>query len=306
MKWSTEDTIYCSIYSKLGFHKQFYFKNEFNKNPRFSFRGAGGESLRGYPGEPISQFINRNSYKNINSHEKEFYHSSKRIFNRSISLLKNIFTLNNDYEKAFFLYSKALGRNHFGKESLEAYMANVYFIEPLLDHDIKRIKYNVSGKFPHDLISYIYIRFASELINFPFQGNRSLNIESIKKAERLNNEFIPYKIKSNYNNNFYIDIKRSISAEPKRDNININDYFNNLSNSIQFIDIINKKYDIKVYNWAKEYIKNSKYFPLRHIYGLLAVAITYKNILLNEVYMNYSVHKNEINFIRKIINFNIY
>lgn len=305
-KFGIENTIYGSMFSKLGFHKEFYFKNEFYNKPRFSFRGAGGESLRGYPGEPIAEFIDRNSYKNIKSHEKEFYHSSKRIFNRSISILKNNLTFNNDYEISAVLYSKALGRNHFGKESLEAYFANIYFIEPLMDPVIKKIKYDISGPLPHDLISYIYIRFARELINFPFQGNRSLNFKSIQKAEKLNNDFIPYKIKSNYNKNFYIDIKRKTAAKHKSDNIIVNDYFIKLFNSIQFFNIINKKYGMEVYNWAKNYIKNSKYFPLRHAYGLLAVGVTIKNLLLNEINMNYSVYKNELKFIKNIINFKIY
>ena len=39
-----------------------------------------------------------------------------------------------------------------------------------MDPDIKKIKYNIQGNNPHDLISYIYIHFAYNLIYFPFQG----------------------------------------------------------------------------------------------------------------------------------------
>ena len=58
-------------------------------------------------------------------------------------------------------------------------MANIYFIEPLIDPDIRKIKYNISGSFSHDLIAYIYVRFAHDLIFFPFQNNRTLSLESI-------------------------------------------------------------------------------------------------------------------------------
>ena len=60
-----------------------------------------------------------------------------------------------------------------------------------MDPDIKKIKFNINGNLSHDLIAYIYIRFAHELINFPFQGNRTLNSESITKASQLNKNFTP-------------------------------------------------------------------------------------------------------------------
>ena len=52
-KWGIKNTFCCTIYSKLGFHKEFYFKNRFLTKPKFSFTGGGGESLRGVPGIPI-------------------------------------------------------------------------------------------------------------------------------------------------------------------------------------------------------------------------------------------------------------
>jgi len=58
-----------------------------------------------------------------------------------------------------------------------------------------------------------------------------------------------------------------------------------LFESKEFIKIINKLYDNNVYNWAKEYSKKSDYFPLRHEYGLLAIAITLNNLELNKNYI---------------------
>ena len=56
IEWSLKDSLYDTFYSKLGFHKEFYFKKYFFNKPRFSFSGSGGESLRGTPNSPIQKF----------------------------------------------------------------------------------------------------------------------------------------------------------------------------------------------------------------------------------------------------------
>lgn len=283
-KLSLSDTLFISFYSKLGFHKEFYLKNGFFKKPRFSFSGSGGEHLRGYPGCPIKNFMDLISFQDISNHQKEFYDSSIRLLNRSVSLLTKK-KFNNDYEISYNLYSYAIGKNHFGKAALEAFLANIYFVQPLMDPEIKKIKYNINCKLSHDLIAYIYIRFAPDLIRFPFQGKRFLNLTCIKKAVDLNNKFKEYKIKSDYNKNFYIDLKRTVSVKNEKDKINAKTYLKELFNSNRFIRLIIKKYDNKVYNWAKMQSIKSNYFPLRHQYGLLAIALTIENMILNEKYI---------------------
>ena len=285
-KWGIKNTLFCTFYSKLGFHKEFYFKNGFSTTPKFSFTGSGGESLRGVPGIPIKQYIEKISYQNITNHDEEFYISSTRLLNRNVDLLKNSKHFNNDYEISSNLYSIAIGKNHFGKAALESYIANIYFLQPLMDPDIKKIKFNINGNLSHDLIAYIYIRFAHELINFPFQGNRTLNSESITKASQLNKNFTPYEIKTDYNHNFYIDIMRKIPEESEKDEINVHEYLKKLFNSNQYVNLINKIYDNKVISWAKENIIKSGYFPFRHEYGLLAISLTIENLLFNERYLN--------------------
>ena len=73
-------------------------------------------------------------------------------------------------------------------------------------------------------MAYIYLRYAPELILFPFKGNRTLNSESIKKAEKLNNLNYPYKIKFEYNKNFYIDIERKSPVPSSNEKNNVNYY----------------------------------------------------------------------------------
>ena len=286
--WSTNDTLHCSMYSKLGFHKEFYWKDRFFYKPRFIFTGEGGENIRGYPGYPIKKYIEgiSSQAKQIPCKKEIFYKSSMRLCKRSVDLLQKKKSFDTDYEISSALYSKGRTRNHYGKASVEGFLSNIYFLQPLIDPDIKKIKFNIREKWSHDLIAYIYTRFAHDLIFFPIQGNRIININSIQKAEKLNNKTKPYKIKTEINKNFYIDINRKSPAPQSFNNKNADDVVKELfKTNIQNIKTI---YDNNIYEWALKYSKNTTFFPLRHIYGLLAISKTIEYLSLNEKYMKKS------------------
>jgi hypothetical protein len=284
-KLSTKDSIFLAIYTKLGFHKEFYLQNKFFSKPIFHFTGFGGEVIRGEHHLPIKQYIEEISSqaKRINGHIGEFYNSSLKLCYRSMALLKRNNAFKNDNEISTDFYFKGRLRHHFGKAALGSFLVNMYTLHPLIDSDIRQIRFNINTTSYHDLIAYIFVRFGHDLIYIPFQGKRKLNEESIKKAEKLNKKLLPYKIKSNYNKNFYIDIERKYQAPPSKDNY-ANDYLRKLFNSTKFINIINQIYDNKVYIWAKQYSEKTKYFPLRHFYGLYAIAKTLEDISLNKRY----------------------
>ena len=288
--WSTNDTLFCTMYSKLGFHKEFYLKNRFYHKPRFVFTGNGGENIRGYPGYPIKQYIEGISSqgKEIIGQEEKFYNSSMRLCKRSVDFVKKEKAYENDYEISSALYAKGRTRNHYGKSAVEGFLANIYLIQPLIDPDIKQIKFNINEKWSHDLIAYIYYRFAHDLIYFPIQGKRPLNPESIKKAEILIYKIEQYKIKKDLNEDFFIDKKRFCPVSPSNQNKNADVYLKELIRNPNFTKTFNKVYNNEIFDWAQKYSEKTNFFPLRHIYGLLAVVITLNYLSLNKKYMNKS------------------
>ena len=209
-KFSIQESLYCSLYTKLGLSNGFRSPTKFSKRPIFSFSGFGGENIRGYPGETITEYI-ENISKGFN---KIFYNSSIRLCQRSISLLTKKKTYYNDFEITTDFYLKGRTRHHFGKTAVEAFLGNEYILNPLIDPDILKVKYEINPESNHDLITYIYVRLRRDLIYFPFNSyvsNRQIKNKTISKADKLNKIFGIYKIKSNYNNNFYIDIKRKFT-----------------------------------------------------------------------------------------------
>ena len=212
-----------------------------------------------------------NSLNGIKNHKEEFYHSSVRLFKRSISLLLKKKKFNNTFEIASELYSKSIGRNHFGKSASQSFIANIYNIQPLMDPELKKIKFEISQRTSHDLISYLYIRLSRELIKFPFQGNRILNIKSIIKALKLNRDFKPYIVKTDYNKNFFIDNKRKSPVIGSSNKDEVLEYLTKLFKSTKYVNTIKKLYDDNVYNWANKFMNETDFFPLSQRYSLLAI-----------------------------------
>ena len=291
IEWGIKNTFFCTFYSKLGFHKEFYFKNRFFEKPKFIFHGGG--EIRGYPGMPIQKYIEGISSENKKL-GKEFYSSSKKLCNRSVSFLKKEKEYNNNYEISSSFYQRGRSANHDGKAALEDFLANTYLIQPLIDPDIKKIKFINNNHSTYDLISYIYIRFAYNLTTFPFEGKRTINFESIKKAKKLNKLIKPYEIKIDYNENFFIDNIRKCPFSVSYENKNADLYLKKLFDSSIFIRTITKLYDYKIYKWAKEYTNHTNYFPLRHLYGLLSVAITIDILSFNKIYINKMKNRNNL------------
>ena len=278
-KLSKKESLICSLYSKLGLINGFRSPNKFLYKPNFRFSGSGGENLRGYPGETIKEYIEKNS----RSFKKKYYNSSVRIFKRSISLLKKKKTYYNDYEVSADIYLKGRTRHLFGKTAVEAFLGNEYMLNPLIDPDIMQVKYDITSSLNHDLIAYIYARMEYNLIYFPFDSNKKINKESISKAYKLNNEFGAYEIKSNYNKHFYIDIKRklplSLSLNSKNDK-NIDEYLKDYFNNSIFINIFNKVYDDNIYYNIKKI--NSSFYKI----GLFAVAKIIEDLSFNNKNFN--------------------
>ena len=174
---SIKDSILMTIYTKLGFHKEFYLNTKFFSKPIFRFTGNGGESVRRLHFVPIKKYIEEicSNAREIKGHYEEFYNSSLRLCNRSIALLKQKKKYNNDYEITEDFYYKGEIRHHYGKAALELFLVNQYMLHPLIDPDIHKIKLDINKNSAHDLVAYIYVRFAHDLAFIPFERKISRN-----------------------------------------------------------------------------------------------------------------------------------
>ena len=285
IKINIEDAFLFSKYVKLGFTNWLKFPDVFFTKPNFHFTGYGGELLRGKPSLPIKKYIEELS----NGYNSNFYNSSIRLCNRSVTFLKDHNIYYNDYEISADLYSKGRNRHHFGKLIIEQLLSNTYILCPLLDPDILQIDYEISDHSHLDLISYIYVRFSHNLLKFPFVGKRRLTDASLKKAEKLNKNNPPYRPKIDYNKNFYINKKRYITISSSSSSIKTNSteqykYIEKLFNYSELYFNIIKFYDNTVYYKAKNYSEKTKLIIYKN--SLIAVGNAIKKYFDNKRYFN--------------------
>ena len=281
-----KDSFSSTIYSKLGFHKEFYFQRYFLNKPLFHIKGDGGELIRGKPGKSVKNYLESlsSNSKEIKDHQKQFHDSTIRLCNRSVELLKQRKSYKNEFEITADLYYRGRTRSHFGTEAYENFIANKFNLQPLIDSDIKKIKFNIEDNNSHDLLAYLLVRFAPYLIN---------------------KKFTLYEKKYNINDNFYIDKKRNYSfpsSNKLKYNGDIQQYLMEIINSKKIYNYIHNIYNNSVYKWSIDYINRTKYFPFRHIYSLLAITKILEDISINKMKLGLNLNT-EVELKQHILNF---
>ena len=143
------------------------------------------------------------------------------------------------------------------------------------------------------------MRLSPDLLNFPVQGKRSVNQDSVKRVQYLNKKFGIYEKKNDFKVNFFIDKERKYilsSSNNLKYKGDVQNYLWDIINSNKIYYYIHKKYNDSVYRWSIEYINKTKYHPFRHIYSLLAVAKTLEDISINQkkLGLNQTTNKKDI------------
>ena len=95
------------------------------------------------------------------------------------------------------------------------------------------------------------------------------------------------------NKNYYIDIKRISPVHSSIKSKNVDDYVIGYIKQYNFKKNIKKVYGKEIYQWIIEQGKNTNFFPLRHLYALLAIEITIHYISLNNKLMKQKSNRNK-------------
>ncbi len=296
--YSYEDAFNISWYLKALFHKQFYFKTSRVKKPRYLFSGSGGELIVGHSG----QFENEKNYIRKAIRRLRSYHASS-YYNEP--LVESM--LSNGYEqiKEKFghygnriayselltktaLYRETINRNHFGKAVAENYYANVLSIPPLCDIGLSKIKAAFKGNVYEQLIyAVIYDRYCPELLEFKFEGNRSMLPQILEMAKTINKTF-PY-LKPNDNSNSGLTIKLKPREMKQQEKISADALISKIKKAFlsdETKSTFLKYYNEDVYNYIADVSCSRKYHPLQDAYAVLGICKVLNDISLNPTLMN--------------------
>ena len=184
-----------SFYPKLGFHKQMYFKREWNAVRLFTFTGNGGECIRDYWRGTEQEFIDKavrhcDAFAGSPKICARLKRSTREVLSRSIRAMRERFSEAgkpiDDADLAPTLYRETRCRHHFGKQSVEAYLANIIMLSPLLDSQLYKLKLSTEGCGDRNLLSaLIPERYAKGLLDIRFDSGRSIQPETLEFVRKL-------------------------------------------------------------------------------------------------------------------------
>lgn len=284
-------SINVSFYTKLGFHKQMMFKIFKSIEPIYLISGGGGECLRDYwnisPEEFTSQCIRRSK-----NYSAELVNGTKNILKRDFDELNDV-SSNHDRKLSLteILYRESRSRNHFGKAAVESYLVNAIKLYPLLDPELHKIILNDDECNDKNLlISLIFARYCPKLLDFPFEGNRTIDKKTIEYAFKINEKYplenFVYEFISSPSDEITYDLddfNPNDSGEIVKDNES-NRYIEELFFSRNFQRLFETYFSHHLYQELVRNIRGSNYFPLEDAYVSIAVLKA-----INDV--NYSKNK---------------
>lgn len=288
------DNIYAplfnSFYPKLSFHTAMNFRTFKYKTPIYHFTGAAGECLRGYPNTTPNEFL-----KNLKIHTAQYdsslIESVEKIFKRTIDKLSTKYGVDKNSKEIMEIhYKETRSRLHYGKEAVESFFANEYFLNPFFDEDLYQLK--LTTKYCNDkklLFALIFARFCPKLLNFDYEGGRIINEITIKYAKELNKKFPlhPRIFKKVSKQESHIEENHRNTSNPVK-TWDINKFLENIFYSKSFEMEFKKYFSDLNYKEIHNLIQYSNFFPLRSVYTSIAILK-----IINDVKCNALINNND-------------
>ncbi|MCR5344074.1 MAG: hypothetical protein K6E70_12020 [Butyrivibrio sp.] len=180
------------------------------------------------------------------------------------------------------MYRETRNRVHFGKSIWDAYLGREYRVSPLLDPDFQKIALSADGCEDDDLLmAVIFIRFGKGIIDFPVQGGRSIDAETIEFAKKINEKY-PFS---------YSEIAKSVGVSAEINNGSkyrrnnqaltkkqVEDKIENIFYSEEIRKFICKAYGRSIYNYICYTMNNKKSNRLSHAYAAIAIYAAYQAV----------------------------
>lgn len=274
---SLKESMDIALYTKLSVHKQMRFPSRVFSDSIYYFGGSGGETIRNYWGMNSGEYLRQYATKQINNnyYSSDYFYSFKKIFDKSMREIQDKYQYYQDdnFLISRLFYKETRCRYHFGRDMVANYFTNNIRCVPLLDLDLQKIRFD--AEYPDLLMAVIFDRYCSKLLDFHFEGGRSIDANTISKAREINTRFV-YSDK--YSGAFKI-----LKSKSKNCNQNLGSVipFNEKS-PLNFIKKLFFSKHIKgrftsyfsddFYDYSANYLSNNKYESLSEANTVVSVA----------------------------------
>lgn len=278
LQYSLADTINICLYNKLFFHKEMNMVVSKLKNKQYVFTGSGGETIRAYwqmDEKELIEYIAKRCKRYRQAIKREVKISIKKLVRRGINHIshdKKITNIGQEY------YNYTRCRNHFGKGSLEKYFQNTFELSPLLDPLLKKLIVKYGSCNDEDLLmALIFKRYCPELLEFKFQGGRSIDVETLKLAESINNKYPFIKTERDIKEFAIKEVDDTvIDLSDKKEKLDYqypNEYLKKVFDSRVFEKQFSKYFDDDIYSQANLFYNQANRYKLRDIYPIIATTL---------------------------------
>ncbi|WP_026658285.1 hypothetical protein [Butyrivibrio sp. AC2005] len=282
--YTAEESLAISTRVKMTTHKEFCYPVRKYKYKRYNISGGGGEMIRGQYGCTEAQFIEKETRaadrfsEPLCSNLKE---SCKRLYHRSFKALREKYGSSKWSSDGIMYYVNTRCRTHFGRVNAEGFFANRYTLAPLMDPDLLKLRISTDEcKDPNLLMAIIFTRYCDKLLNYEFEGGRSIDAGTIEYARSLNNRFPFHRDTSDDVEIDVVTMDESVIPEPDTSASwkEIDDILLKRFKSDEVKEIFSKYFDMEIYEYALKNAREKEYFPLREVYAVMGIVEVLKLI----------------------------
>ncbi|MCC8064773.1 MAG: hypothetical protein LIO70_06805 [Clostridiales bacterium] len=315
LHFSLRDSINISFHTKIPVHKQLNFKTAKFAEKRYFVPGSGGESLRAHWNQSPQSFDDEHASRGhryswgleneVGASVRSIHQSAYRGADEKFGAQEE-----NSIRYPMYLYRMTRCRHHFGTGLLERLFSNGYELTPLLDPDLWSLKLETADCQDWNLLmALIYVRYCPSLLNFRFEGGRSISSETIAYAQRLNERFPRPAAKADEQvdasfsvitkDEKVLEVLRSGQDNPVPPASAPERYLKAVYNSCSFQKLFETCFDREIYDFAKRYAVEKDFYPMQECYAVIGVTKVIGDVLASHRLCQPSITENLDSFLEE-------
>ena len=222
INYTRGDALNISLYSKLGFHRQMYWKCTGRSAYAFAFTGGGGESVRGHWARDygsrahLVEAFSRDAVK-LGEEGPRIRESTQAVLERTFDEVADKYEgfgrelSEPDLIGAFYRDTRC--RFHFGRTKVESFSAGLITLTPLLDHDLQKLRICTDGCPDTQLLMAVMLdRYNPGLLDFKYEGGRGFSAETLACARGIDERFPVHAPEADAGNVLALPARRPAAA----------------------------------------------------------------------------------------------
>ena len=281
----TIDQILDLLYdTKMTFHQDALLWVERMTDTSFRMSGAAGELIRSYwqmDAEEFLRYALRRSGLFGKRHAQWVSQAIKNVIQRTIHGVCLKHSLPTDSRMVgHCLYRETRCRNHFGRLMLGGMAAGIYWLAPLLDKELHRLKIRFDDDADDNaLMALMYERYRPELLEFPIEGGRTITAETVERAKAVNANFMR---KAPVQNSVVpVNVPAHIPQDDCQRHVSIDDadsYFKDLIRSDSAKNLIVQNFSEGVYDWTISGMDRKEFIPTKPWQAMAGILKVFDNV----------------------------